>query len=324
MNAAAAVMNLLARSLGWLNFSPVAARGKNVHVVYFGVFAGLAAVLGILVVMAYLGGKGFVPRGGAVAFPLVVVAMNWLGARLFHLVALGRKLLANPRKYLLETGFYVQGGIAGVALSGVFGVLWLDAPVLVLLDALAWGGILALVVGRLGCYNYGCCYGRPTDLPWGCRYEHPGAKVLRLKPHYRHVALHPTQLYTAALNLVMFVVLGAVAVAGVPDGVLASMFLVYHGAARLLFERFRDDINFDDGRNWFTSHIARLTLGAGVLLAATGMTTGAFGGPTTPLSAANLFGLVFARWDIVLVALASGCLMFVGYGIHGRTLGSFR
>jgi len=40
------------------------------------------------------------------------------------------------------------------------------------LDVLAVGLLLALVFGRMGCFLNGCCWGRPTDLPWGVRFPY--------------------------------------------------------------------------------------------------------------------------------------------------------
>ncbi len=40
------------------------------------------------------------------------------------------------------------------------------------LDVLAIGLMLALVPGRIGCFLNGCCYGKPTDLPWGVRFPY--------------------------------------------------------------------------------------------------------------------------------------------------------
>ena len=63
---------------------------------------------------------------------------------------------------------------------------------------------VAVAVGRVGCFVGGCCFGQPTDLPWGVVF--PGAgDVLP-------VARHPTQLYEAMFHLVaagVFLVLGA-------------------------------------------------------------------------------------------------------------------
>jgi phosphatidylglycerol---prolipoprotein diacylglyceryl transferase len=73
---------------------------------------------------------------------------------------------------------------------------------------------IALVLGRLGCFMSGCCYGAPTDWPWGVRYP-PGAPAyqkqlaLGLLAPGRQLSLpvHPTQLYEAAAGLVLLAVL---------------------------------------------------------------------------------------------------------------------
>jgi len=51
---------------------------------------------------------------------------------------------------------------------------------------------LGLAVGRIGCFLHGCCYGKPTNLPWAVNF---GDNVLR----------HPTQLYESIYCLILFV-----------------------------------------------------------------------------------------------------------------------
>jgi len=50
---------------------------------------------------------------------------------------------------------------------------------------------LGVAVGRIGCFFYGCCYGKETFLPWGVNF---GDGVLR----------HPTQIYESFFMLGMF------------------------------------------------------------------------------------------------------------------------
>ncbi len=45
-------------------------------------------------------------------------------------------------------------------------------PIRRYLDVLAIGLMLALVPGRVGCFLNGCCYGRPTNLPWAVRFPY--------------------------------------------------------------------------------------------------------------------------------------------------------
>lgn len=50
----------------------------------------------------------------------------------------------------------------------------------------------AVAIGRLGCFQCGCCYGTPTDLPWGI--------VFRVAGDNPPIPRHPTQLYEAAFH----------------------------------------------------------------------------------------------------------------------------
>jgi phosphatidylglycerol:prolipoprotein diacylglycerol transferase len=53
---------------------------------------------------------------------------------------------------------------------------------------------IGVAIGRLGCFFRGCCFGKPTNLPWGVDF---GDKILR----------HPTQIYESIFMLIMFIYL---------------------------------------------------------------------------------------------------------------------
>ncbi len=53
------------------------------------------------------------------------------------------------------------------------------------------GIALGVAIGRIGCFLRGCCYGKPTTLPWGVDFGD-------------HIARHPTQLYESLFMLIMF------------------------------------------------------------------------------------------------------------------------
>ncbi len=59
-------------------------------------------------------------------------------------------------------------------------------------DSFVVGVATAIAVGRLGCLMFGCCYGLPTDLPWGICF--PGA------PDNGSLPRHPTQLYESLFH----------------------------------------------------------------------------------------------------------------------------
>lgn len=52
---------------------------------------------------------------------------------------------------------------------------------------------IAIAIGRVGCLLFGCCYGQPTDLPWGVGFltAPDGGTLLR----------HPTQAYEMIFHI---------------------------------------------------------------------------------------------------------------------------
>ncbi len=67
-------------------------------------------------------------------------------------------------------------------------------------DALGAAAPLGLSIMRIGCLLNGCCYGKPTTLPWGIVF-HRG-----VPPRLRGIPLHPTQVYEMLGSLAIFFV----------------------------------------------------------------------------------------------------------------------
>jgi phosphatidylglycerol:prolipoprotein diacylglycerol transferase len=103
------------------------------------------------------------------------------------------------------------------------------------LDILALGLPLGQSVGRLGCFMAGCCYGKPTDLPWGVTFTHPET----LGP--LGVKVHPTQLYESFLALGVFAVLYRLRARKQYDGQLVVTYFLLAGLVRFAVEFFRGD-----------------------------------------------------------------------------------
>ena len=55
------------------------------------------------------------------------------------------------------------------------------------------------MIGRFGCLLAGCCYGRPSDVPWAITFTDPVAAANVGTP--LGIPLHPTQLYDAGAEL---------------------------------------------------------------------------------------------------------------------------
>ena len=62
-------------------------------------------------------------------------------------------------------GLASTGGVAAGLAAAWAAARLTRRPVAGVLDALAPAGVLALGIGRVGCFLAGCCYGRPSALP---------------------------------------------------------------------------------------------------------------------------------------------------------------
>jgi len=93
---------------------------------------------------------------------------------------------------LRDGGLAVWGSILGVLVVAMiyFKIKKLDPWAM--FDMAAPVMAQGQVLGRLGCFAAGCCYGLPTDKSWAVTFTDP----LTLGPI--GVAVHPTQLYEAA------------------------------------------------------------------------------------------------------------------------------
>jgi phosphatidylglycerol:prolipoprotein diacylglycerol transferase len=105
-----------------------------------------------------------------------------------------------------------------------------------------------LAMTRIGCFLNGCCFGKPTSLPWGAHFPNNRA-LSEAQVHAGYIAegaatlpVHPTQLYLASLNLLTFFVL-YLWVRGRKrfHGEVFAWLLIMKGVFRSLVEIWRDD-----------------------------------------------------------------------------------
>jgi phosphatidylglycerol:prolipoprotein diacylglycerol transferase len=164
-------------------------------------------------------------------------------------------------------GIVYYGGLIGASAACILFAWRKRVPLWKLADILAPGVALGSFFGRWGCLMHGCCYGRPTDLPWGIQFPvghetHPHDDGL---PHY----VHPTQIYDSLLNLVLFAGLAWFYRRRKFDGQVFALYLVCYAVLRSFVEYFRGDYpKADLVAGWITPAqcVSAGTLLAGVLL----------------------------------------------------------
>ena len=175
---------------------------------------GLMLAIGFLLGIYYV--KRVTNRDGKPFEPFLTVAYIMIlggivGARLAY-IALHWSDFSDDLGAMFNPFHSDQFGIAGMNLYG--GVLVAIAgsylycrfrklPVLEVFDYFAPALGLGIAVSRIGCFLNGCCFGTPTDMPWGVTF--PVGSI----PYavYGTQSIHPAQLYSSLYGLVIFLVL---------------------------------------------------------------------------------------------------------------------
>ena len=102
-------------------------------------------------------------------------------------------------------------------------------------DTLAPPWMMLLIVARLGCFLNGCCYGKPTTVPWGL-FSKDSA---RLSGAY--ATTHPTQLYSSLAALVIFTIMWRIRRKPRFTGQVTLVFLLLYPVTRFVIEFYRAD-----------------------------------------------------------------------------------
>ena len=108
-------------------------------------------------------------------------------------------------------------------------------------DVFAPGIALGHVIGRLGCLFAGCCFGRPTTVPWAITFHNEFAAQNVGTP--LNVPLHPTQLYEAGAELLILGLLLADSSAegGRSRAGRSGRYMLLYGVSRFIIEFYRGD-----------------------------------------------------------------------------------
>ena len=138
-----------------------------------------------------------------------------------------------------SAGVFYGGLVAAVAMALFY--LWRHRmPIWSVTDVFAPGIALGHVIGRLGCFFAGCCFGRETSVPWAITFNSEYAARNVGTP--LDVPLHPTQLYEAAAELMILAVLLVTEGRKRPfPGRTFWGYMLLYGVSRFVVEFFRGD-----------------------------------------------------------------------------------
>lgn len=147
--------------------------------------------------------EGFPPE---VMLDIGIIGMlaGVLGARIFHiLVEAPDYYWAKPMRVFQfwRGGFVSWGGLLGIAVAFFIYFRMRKLPLLPYLDFCATGFPIVKIFVRVACLLTGCCYGKPTSLPWAITFHDHASTAYYYFPD---IPLHPTQIYSIIHATVLF------------------------------------------------------------------------------------------------------------------------
>lgn len=206
---------------------------------------------GVLLAAAYLGGlqlalvrarqRGVDPSR-VMDLGIYIIVSALIGAKLLLVAVDADHFLQNPGDLLslARSGGVFYGGLILAVLVGLWYVRRHDLPTWRVADIIAPGIAFGHVVGRLGCFLAGCCYGHETSVPWAVVFTNPLAAQNVGTP--LGVPLHPTQLYEAGAEAIILALLLLLEHRGRPfPGRTFWGYMLVYGLSRVVIEMFRGD-----------------------------------------------------------------------------------
>ncbi len=192
-------------------------------------------------------------------FVLAAVVGGIVGARLAYVIGHWSEFSHNTGKIfaLNMEGLVFYGGLA---LGLVFALAVAYVKKVRLWTMLDLAGLcvpIALAIGRIGCLLNGCCYGKPTSLPWGITYPVSTGII---------GARHPTQIYELILDLVLFGLLWWKRDSFELEGTIFWLFVMGYGLIRFTVEFYREHAQSFAGIGFQAGSIAMVVIAGLVLL----------------------------------------------------------
>jgi len=209
----------------------------------YGLMLALSFLIGIYFSM-YRAKKQGIDPNKIIDLSVIIVISAIFGSRFLYVIF----HLDEFKGHWLDTinPFQSSGqiGIAGLTMLGgliaavVFGLVYLKIkklPVLKIADIAIPAIGIGIFITRIGCFLNGCCYGVPTNAPWGMVFPSESPAGFSFPGQ----AIHPAQLYSSLYGLIIFGLVLFLERYKKFDGFLLYIFFILYGISRFIVDLFR-------------------------------------------------------------------------------------
>ena len=208
----------------------------NISIYTYGFFLASGFAAGLLLAKSEAKRLGQDPdKIMDLAFYILISAI--VGSRLLYVFTNPGTFLENPIDIIKvwKGGLVFYGGFIAAMITGIILLKKWNMDLWAITDIIAPSIAAGQFLGRIGCFSAGCCYGKICDLPWAIVFKNADS----LAPV--GIPLHPTQLYHAFSNLVIFLFLWFYRTRKKFAGQLFWIYIFLYGITRAFIEIFRGD-----------------------------------------------------------------------------------
>ena len=195
----------------------------NFTIYTYGVLVALGFFVGMQYIVKY--SKNIIGKQQVYDFLFYMILVGIVGARLFYVCLDIPYYLSKPLEIVQvwKGGLVYYGGFIAVLIFTFFYFRNKKVNVIKLMDVFAPALALGHLFGRIGCFFSGCCYGKNTDCFLAIAHK------------------HPTQLYEALGNLIIFFILHTLLKKPHKDGYVFVLYMLLYSVLRFSVEFFRGD-----------------------------------------------------------------------------------
>jgi phosphatidylglycerol:prolipoprotein diacylglycerol transferase len=206
----------------------------------YGVMLATAFFVGIILAIHQAKKEGIKPDT-ILDLGLLIILSSLVGGKILEIAINYRYYFKNPKEIItsLRFGGVYYGGLILAVLISLLYLRWKKLALWQICDIFAPSIALGVAIGRWGCFFAGCCWGKPTTLPWGVTFTNPYTHQIVGTPLY--VPLHPTQIYHSLTNFLIFIVLITMRKKKSFEGQLFWFYILLYSITRFFLEYLRDD-----------------------------------------------------------------------------------
>src|SRR5471030_73228 len=207
----------------------------------YGVLLAAAYLLGLKLAMVRAERRGL-DAARVLDLGIYIIISALIGAKLLLFITDFQTFRNDPRELLTlaRSGGVFYGGLILAVIVSLWYIRRVHLPLWTTCDVFAPGIALGHVIGRFGCLFAGCCFGKPTTMPWGITFKDTFAAANVGTP--LGVPLHPTQIYEAGAEfLILMLLLGTEEKGKRFAGRTFWLYMLLYAISRFIIEFFRGD-----------------------------------------------------------------------------------